>query len=363
MGTHGVILLFRGVPMPEAASTRIDVQQAGLTPWKLIQLYSPDEWEDFIVEWTEGFDPPYHSVVRLGGAGDKGRDVIGYAAAPQTDPDWDNYQCKHYDHALRPTDVYTELGKLCVYTFRGDYTVPRGYRFVAPRGVGTKLHDYLKKPDLLRTELYRNWDEYCRKKISDAEEFPLTPDLTKYIDAFDFRRVWFLTPQDILNQHQKTKYWPRRFKLEPPIRPPSSEPPPAVQPHELGYVSCLLDAYADHLGEKSLEVTDLGRSPALDSHFRRSRGYFFSAEALNRFSRDHLQRNAFESVKQDVYDGVVDVTLCDHKDGFQCLLQATQAAASLDLPASDLKPYVAPSDKKGICHHLANDRRIAWVKK
>ena len=128
----------------------VDPIKSGLTPWKIVQLYSSDEWEDFIVEWSEGFDPPYHTVVKLGGAGDKGRDVVGYITAPQDDSEWDSYQCKHYDHALRPTDVYVELAKLCFYTYIGDYSVPRRYRFVAPRGVGTKLHDLLKNPKKLR---------------------------------------------------------------------------------------------------------------------------------------------------------------------------------------------------------------------
>jgi hypothetical protein len=64
-------------------------------------------------------------------------------------------ECKHYSNALTPSNVYLELGKLCVYTWRGDYTVPRRYRFVAPLGVGTKLHDMLRKPEELRKELIK----------------------------------------------------------------------------------------------------------------------------------------------------------------------------------------------------------------
>src|SRR5262245_9489140 len=113
---------------------------SGLTPAQIIQTYSAEEWEIFIEEWSEGFDPPYVQVVRLAGPGYKGRDL----AAQRSDPadkngDWDNYQCKHYDHALWPTDSYIELGKLCFHCFEGAYTIPRRYRFVAPFGVGTKL--------------------------------------------------------------------------------------------------------------------------------------------------------------------------------------------------------------------------------
>ena len=348
--------------MSTAADTKVDAAAAGFTPLKLIRLFPPTEWEDFVGEWAEGFDPPYHSFHRLGGAGDKGRDIVGYVADPQTGCDWDSYQCKHYGHPLRPTDVYVELGKLCVYSHRGDYTVPRRYRFVAPQGVGTKLHDLLRRPDILRAELCRNWASYCQRDISEAEEFPLTADLTRYIGGFDFKRVWFLEPREVLEQHRRTRHWSRRFPGERLVRPPTADPPSVVQPHELPYVEHLLDAYKDHLRCDSLQVDDLGNRPRLGEHFRLSRGYFFSAEALDRFSRDHLQAGTFDAVKRDIFDGVKDVTLSDHKDGFACVLEATKTAALLELPASDLKPHVGPGDKKGICHHLANDGRVKWVK-
>jgi hypothetical protein len=148
------------------------VSPASLTPRAIIQGYDSEDWEAFIAEWAEGFDPPYTQVVPLGGSGDAGRDVIGYVDDPRTGP-WDSYQCKHYDHPLRPTEIYLELAKLCVHTLRGTYTIPRRYRLVAPRGVGPKLHDLLRQPDLLRTHLIANWDEYCRYKIVEGEDIPL----------------------------------------------------------------------------------------------------------------------------------------------------------------------------------------------
>jgi hypothetical protein len=344
-----------------AAHQSLSVNQPAMTPWKVIQTYSSDEWEAFIVESTEGFDPPYTQVVHLAGAGDKGRDVVGYLGDPSnSDCEWDSYQCKHYHHALRPTDIYVELGKLCVYTHRGDFRLPRRYRFVAPCGVGTKLHDLLKKPEKLRAELIANWDKYCTKEISDTEGFPLEGALKAYVEAFDFRIVWFLTPQEVLNQHQRTKYWHRRFKIEPPGRPPVDPVPEQVQTIELAYTARLFEAYADHLKRAITSADDLSTSSRLLQHFKRSRGFFFSAEALGRFSRDHWP-GAFDAVKQHVHDAVVDITQDGHADGYRCVLKVTEVAAVLPLPHSDLVPYVGPADKKGLCHHLANDGRLSWV--
>src|SRR5262245_19475582 len=113
-----------------AADKKLDLSQGHYTPWQVIQSYDDLVWEQFITEWSEGFEPAYHQVLRLGGAGYKGRDGVAYADDPAiaTTP-WDNYQCKRYKDPLTPTDVYVELGKLCFYAQRGDFSVPRKYYF------------------------------------------------------------------------------------------------------------------------------------------------------------------------------------------------------------------------------------------
>ena len=88
-----------GIPMP---------------PVRLLQIMSPDEWEGFTEEWlsfhkTKG---TYQSIKRFSGPGDLGLDVIAFTTADGFAKPWDSYQCKHYDHALMPTDVYGEIGKI-----------------------------------------------------------------------------------------------------------------------------------------------------------------------------------------------------------------------------------------------------------
>jgi hypothetical protein len=339
----------------------ISPSASGLTPQQIIQTYSSDVWEAFTEEWAEGFDPPYAQIVRIAGPGDKGRDVVAHVTDPALgDGEWDAYQCKHYDHALRPSDVYAELGKLCVYTLDGSFTKPRRYRFVAPFGVGTKLYDLLRNPERLKAELIANWDGYCRRQIAEKGDHPLEGTLKEYVLKFDFSIVWFLTPAEILTQHERTKYWHRRFKLDAPTRPAKGPVPDDVQPQELGYVRCLLDAYADHVRRPMPTVAELQAEPRLARHFRRSREYFFSAEALGRFSRDHFEPDAFETVKRHIYDGVIDAVEETHKDGFARVQKVTELAVSVELPELELKPYLEPSDRKGVCHHLANDGKVMW---
>jgi hypothetical protein len=227
--------------------------------------------------------------------------------------------------------------------------------------VGPGLYNLLNYPDRLKVQLISNWDQYCRKEISKTEEFPLTGALKAYVEAFDFSIVGFLQPADVVNQHRRTRHWHRRFKTERPVRPQPPDAPQNVQSHEMPYLTCLLNAYADHL-KQPVTIADLQGLPKFLRHLKYTRGYFFSAEALDRFSRDHFTPGAFQTVKKHVFDGVVDVAMMSHADGFACVLEVMKQAAGMALPPSDLLPYVWPADRKGICHHLANDGDLTWVK-
>src|SRR5262245_2941911 len=105
-----------------------------IPPLDMLRLMSSGQWEDFVFEWAHGaLKAQYARVEQSAGSGDMGRDIIAFASSAADDP-WDNYQCKHYDHRLMPTDIWVELGKLAHYTHTGAYTVPRAYYFVAPQG-------------------------------------------------------------------------------------------------------------------------------------------------------------------------------------------------------------------------------------
>lgn len=72
-----------------------------------------------------------------------GRDVI--ATVKGGNGAWDDYQCKHYGDSLKPSDMSLELGKLALYTKRGDYAYPRRYYSITPRGAGTNPRTSWKK--------------------------------------------------------------------------------------------------------------------------------------------------------------------------------------------------------------------------
>lgn len=153
-------------PLPGLAA---DVVVSGppVHPQDRVRLFSPHQWECFVQEWVDSLRDEYELVERCGGAGDMGRDII--ATVKGGNGAWDNYQCKHYEKALMPGDVWVELGKLAYYTLKGEYSYPRLYYFVAPQGAGPKLSNLLKKPHKLRDDLLANWDKECRAKITKTE--------------------------------------------------------------------------------------------------------------------------------------------------------------------------------------------------
>ena len=70
-----------------------------------VQNFSPDEWEEFVEEWTTALNS-YKSVCRFGGVGDYGIDIAGFYSHKGFKGAWDNYQCKRYKDPLKPSDVW-----------------------------------------------------------------------------------------------------------------------------------------------------------------------------------------------------------------------------------------------------------------
>ncbi len=329
-----------------------------------LKIVSDTEFEDIIREWIAGYcTNKYLQIWRPGGAKDKGRDVIGIIDETGA---WDNYQSKHYDHPLMPSDIWQELGKLCYYTFINTYPLPRKYYFVSPQGVGPTVGDLLLKPDELKKQLMLIWDKVCKDGITDKKEIPMTDELKKHIESIEFSIFTFLDPQELIEQHKQTNYYAARFggglnkrRIRPTIK--------TMEEDEmlLRYVEQLFEAYADHLKNDIKTIGELAPHSELLSHFNRQRECFYWADALDQFSRDSLEpRNTcFADLKEEIYHGVVDTSNSSSASGYENVIKTTQEATKLNLQSNALISVAYTQDKIGICHHLANEDKLIWVKK
>jgi len=328
-----------------------------VTPLERLQLMSPATWETVVHEWVYSLGQ-HARVEKFAGSGDTGLDVVAFASATDEDP-WDCYQCKHYDHPLAPNEIWTELGKLVFYTYSGEYSVPRRYHLVAPQGVGTALSKLLHKPEQVRSGLLEEWDSKCRKKITSTREIVLDDEFKKHIGAFDFRIVTAVSPHTLIADLRKTPAFPSYFGGGLPERGAILTPPNELAQSETNYVRALLDAYEDRLGTPLNAPTDLAHQD-LGDHFTRSRREFYSAESLREFSRDNVQPGTFESLLDEVHNGVVDVEQAQHGNAYERVLAVVKQAKVLQFTSNALIVRTHTADKGGMCHQLANELKLRW---
>ncbi|MBD3338280.1 MAG: hypothetical protein GF353_04195 [Candidatus Lokiarchaeota archaeon] len=216
----------------------------------LLSIGSPENYEKIIEEWAKSYLKEkcgkYLRVEKLGGAGDKGRDIV--CTINDKSDEWDNYQCKHYHKPISPSMVWVEFAKLIYYVFIGDYSTPVNYYFVSPLGVGAKFRDLLKTPDEIKKGLIANWDKYCKEKVTSIKIIELDDTLISFIDDFDFSIFDYISPSDFIDQFKLTPYYTQRFgRLYKPR--PLTECPDEIEPFEMEYIKKILQAYSDYLNE------------------------------------------------------------------------------------------------------------------
>jgi hypothetical protein len=353
------------IPQPPAPPPGLaaDVVASGLPvhPEDRVKLFSADQWERFVQEWVDSLRDEYELVERCGGAGDMGRDVI--ATIKDGNGAWDNYQCKHYQKSLKPGNVWIELGKLAYYTLKREYTYPRRYFFIAPQGAGTTLSNLLKKPLELREGLLANWDKACRTEITKTEVVECDAAMKAHIASLDFS-IFQTTPVlRIIEAHARTRWYVARFGGGLPPRPEPLTPPTAPANNETVFVGELRRAYAEHLKQDVNEVDEaLAGREDLCEHFSDARIEFYSAEGLRTFSRDTLPPGEFEKLQDELHSGIKDDLRGEHADGYRRVVAVVKTARMLPLTSHPLSSRIHNRDRGGICHQLANDGKVRWVK-
>lgn len=149
-------------------------------------------------------------------------------------------------------------------------------------------------------------------------------------------------------------------------KPVALVPPDELMSHEMIYVQALLDAYAEALGAESIQRAELAGYPLFKKNFDRQRKDYYAAESIREATRDTqvvLGRGEFDSLKQETFDAVVDVCERSYPNGFERLNTVLQHATTVQLSSllARIPDWIGPSEKKGVCHMLVNDKRIGWV--
>ncbi|MEP5339443.1 MAG: ABC-three component system protein [Algibacter sp.] len=337
----------------------------GIPALKQLQVISADDFEAVVLEWaTDYLKNKYEHVIKIGGAGDKGRDVIGYYSIEKKECDY--YQCKHYKSPLGVSTVYLELAKLCYYTFNDEIPVPNNYYFVAPQGITSNVQNFIDNPHVVYEELKKHWDKNCKSAITKKKIVELEGDFLDYVKNFDFNILRSKAPNELISEHAETNWHASRFGTGlRSTRDYIKKAGQNVDVRENIYVEQLLKAYSDKLGKEvinSIELTNIDVD--LKNHFNESRNAFYCAESLLEFERDKLsivEVSPFNELKDEVYTVVKTVLRLEHTNAFVKVLKTTESAVKNEYSSNALHGELKNEDKEGVCHHLVNEEKIKWV--
>ena len=339
--------------------TSLDVSQGAPIPkLKRLEIFDEDTWEDITLELVHHWKTQYQRIVRCGGGGDLGRDVIAYTP----NGDWENFQCKYYAKSLTLDEAIREVGKLIYYSYREEYPVPNRYYFVSPKGVTTQLLNHLMDSQKLKDELIKRWDKQCRTKITAKHKIELDTDLLSYIDSsIDFKIFDHIPSLKIIELHSQTPYHVIRFGASTRKRQKGDIPPLTPEASELTYTSELLLAFGD-AEKKDVNNGNLSTFPEYEQEYHSVRRNYYSADGLERFSRDWLPNDCYKELLDECYETISPVVMSDHKDGYARYLKVSAQAAGTNYSSHPLHHYIKVQDKKGLCHHLVNEKKVKWVK-
>ncbi|WP_235169651.1 ABC-three component system protein [Rhodococcus erythropolis] len=330
-----------------------------LTPRQIIRFYSPDEWEIFIREWVTALKKDYWQIKRHSGAGDRGLDVIGLVTAQGLRGEWDCYQCKHYAEPLFPGDAFAEMAKIMLGVAEDAFTYPRSYFFVAPMGAGMSLERMISDPKELKDKFLEKLSD-IKSPINSWKSDRIAKVLKIAKDA-DYSIFESAQLDDIVDEHRGTPYFNARFGGVLNERPPTAPIPTGLQTAETGYIEQLLKVYKEKSGNPEMTLESVKLAVWYREHLNRQRTSFFSAESLRTFARDNVPAGTYDSLKDEVYEGVVEVEQDDsHVDGISRLNKVLSAASAMKVDENALIIVWRQLDRKGICHQLANENRLTW---
>lgn len=325
-----------------------------------IQELDDDHLEEFVDFWATQKSQQYLSVERVGGANDKGRDVIGFLSRRRHEGPWDLYQCKRktLHSKLGLPEALLELGKVFYHHSQGAYaTLPTRIIFVSPRGIVGTLMTLLHNPSTVAAELIGNWGSYCKNKITNVP-VPLTDELKDMIEGYDFSNVEHLTAPLIVKDAAARPALVKVLGLLPEEAPPGVTPT-SIQPEELAYVDQLRRVYSEASGSEIPTADEIQLHPEHGQHFRDQRTRYFDAQFFLRFHRDSTPTEALAAFREDVYHGVIDVHRQNHPSRLERLDAVMRHASAL--PAGLIGRVVRVPVKQGMCHHLANEGRMKWI--
>lgn len=279
--------------------------------------------------------------------------------------------------------------KECLEYFRAETNVsPRIAEATKNSGVCKFAKEYFEST-LLDPILPQRENNVVSEVINIIKKDPNIPEQTmkmfdELIEEEDYPELYFqaflysLGSPNNQNKANKKKrkaksddVWACLTELETVMKkfpkPMQLTPPDILAEKEQEYSTQLLAAYSDDAKE---EITsDNVYDSKYSSHYKRQRHDFYSAESVRRavleaFAEDE---DVFGDFKDEVYSLIIDEYEELQGEPPLAVVKATiKYAGNSNMSKSvlvHLPKWVGAEEKKGACHMLVNDGKIAWVEK
>jgi len=321
---------------------------------------SANELEEFVDDWLAQRCKDYYDHELWRGTGDMGRDVTGYVTHMRMEGPWDNFQCKQLSTKLSENAAFVELGKIFMHSAAGEYSLPRSYTFVAPRGVVRRVQHFIAHPEQFRKTFLDQWDTDIAGRLVENQIIQLNPQIEAKIKAFDFTQIYWVDASRLVNDPACKPALVKWFGDD-PGRSPRGVVPIEVQDSESAYIGQLLKLYEEKGPEAYPDAAAALASSEFGQHLRDQRTRFFDSIAFDRFYRDSTPDDYLPIFKEEVYHGVVEIYGDGHTDGLGRLREVMKQAAIMQ-PSGVLGKHAGPQVKQGTCHQFANEGRLPWYR-
>ena len=306
----------------------------------------------------------YAHVHRVGGAGDKGRDVIAYF--DDTYSKFDLYQCKHYKDELSFSDLFGEIGKLLTYTFNKVYPVLQHYFIMSPKGLAQSFRDLLQDGAKdLKEKMLLIWDTQVVTKVGKIHGTALDDKLKHYIESFDYSIISEIDPLTFINTFREKGspyfFWYFGGGLN-AIKKTNLDVPSNPDERETNYLTNLYEAYSEHSGTV-INAANVVDNKKYSDHFNRSRTIFYAAEEIRLTSRRSTppENDEFDELKKQIKTFVGDTYDDDYPDGFSKVKKVVEKAGNyMHAEGLLIGQFLDSNVKQGVCHHLSNEGALTW---
>lgn len=334
----------------------------------ILMTMDEDTYEELIASWAYWClkDTPneYQDVLRLGGAGDGGMDVVAFYN--QATEDCDIYQCKHYNSPINKSAIIAELGKFLYHVYKRLLPCPRSYYLMAPKGLSSKFTHIYTNSEALKKTILEEWDQSIAEHIEKNNVYKNKGALAKFLKNFDYTKFKFYSPDHLLNDiHEKRNHhvYLQYFgvRKEEIIRE-KKDVPDSITDYESKYVQHLIDAYND-VNSEGITIDNVEAS-AYSSHYKRSREEFWMAESLRKMSVENCPGDIdeFAELEDDMYHHVADTYEDDYENALKKVKAVTAQALGFPKKERIISGDLGPKELKGVCFQLSNEDKLIWKK-